>query len=162
MTPEEMEAVVTQIGSRLDLLDKTLKGAGIGVPMTLAFQCGHSGLYFPPDYLKEYGRKYGIGLGPTVGMSECLNSDYDSDLPPITPDIERIEQIMHPLYHVGVPVHLVSVPQAQYDGNTAVLAAEDPGMRKRAAIVYQKQVANSPKVQMIRAAWLQAGKQVTA
>ena len=162
MTPEEMEAIVTQCTSRLDLLDKTLKGAGIGVPMTLAFQCGHSGLYFPPDYLREYGRKYGVGLGPTIGMSEILNSDYSADLPPITPDIEDIGQIMHPLYHVGVPVHLVSIPQTQYDANKPILMSDDPMMRKRGPVLYQKQLGKSPKIQMARAAWIQAGKAVYA
>jgi len=37
-----------------------------------AFQCSHSGLLYPEDYIKEWGTKYGRGMGPVAGrVADC-------------------------------------------------------------------------------------------
>lgn len=144
---EALLATTDQIGVLMDLVLQ--KGF---VP---AFVCNHSGLYLPGDYIKEWGRIYGIGYGPSP-VSEVLNSDYNSDLPAITPDIRRIEQIMHPIGPCMSQVDRVMLPPPEYNSKLAIIDAEDYAMEKRVPILREKQLANPKgRLQVLQSAWLQ-------
>lgn len=41
------------------------------------YQCQHSGLFLPGDYIENWGKWYGRGLG-IKPVSECLNTNYGS------------------------------------------------------------------------------------
>lgn len=120
------------------------------------FICGHSRLFFPPDYLKEWGKLYGIGLGPDP-VSEALDSDYDTAPPEITPRTRSIDQIMHPLMVTRAQVDFVLLPPGSGIAR-AVLAEEDTALEKRVAIIRPKQLANKRgQLRVMQAAWLQKG-----
>lgn len=153
---EELEIDLQAVTSRLTIIDQIVKAARIGVNMEMVFRCNHSELHFPSDYVKEWGKLYGIGLGPDP-VSEVLDSDYDIPPPPITPEIDRIEQIMHPVGHTRVQVDLALVRAEDMD--LAVLAIHDEKMHKRAAIVYGKQLENpKSKIRIMRTAWERSGR----
>lgn len=152
----ELLSNVKSITDRLNLVDEIFKAHKMGREVTLAFQCGHSGLYLPPDYVKNWGKLYGIGLGPSP-CSEVLDSEYDVDPPAITPDIESIEQIMHPLRTTFAQVDYMTVALDEYAAQQAILVKDDPKMKARARIVRSKQLANSRgKLRLMHTAWLQA------
>lgn len=136
---DELEAAVRAVTDSNRSIDAILRNARLGREMAVAFQCNHSGMHFPADYVKNWGKLYGIGLGPDP-VSECLNSDYDMPVPEITPDIRSWEQIMHPLITTKAQVDMmeVAIDQVQY----LVLAKDDPYLDERARIVRQKQLTN--------------------
>lgn len=149
MNLEELEgnlrSVTDQVGKLMDIVLK--KGF---VP---AFQCAHSGLYLPGDYIKQWGRTYGIGLGHSP-VSEVLDSDYDTAPPEITPIIKRIEQIMHPVGPSFAQVDFVLVDPATFQGSAAILECNDCEMEKRAAIVRARQLVNPRgRLRTMQAAW---------
>lgn len=155
-TIEQLEAelfsVTDQIGRLMDMV--------LQKDYLPAFRCGHSGLWLPGDYVKEWGRLYGVGLGPTP-VSEVLNSLYDVAPPAITPDLRRIEQVMHPVQVSMAQVDFDMVPalQLQDKATVAILAKDDADMTDRCKIVYQRQLVNpNSRVPMMRSAWLQAGR----
>lgn len=144
MTPEQEQELVENVKSitdRLDQVDKILAANKMGVDLVLAFRCGHSGLYFPGDYVKMWGVLYGIGLGPDP-VTECLDSDYATDPPPITRDLRTATQIMHPLRHIRVQVDSDTVPRAVFDANRAILMMEDWNLDRRAPILRANQLKN--------------------
>ena len=103
MTKEEqakydlLEANVKAITDRLDIVDKIFAKAKMGIEMQLVFACGASGLYFPADYVRLWGKPYGDGLGPDV-CSETLQSNYDVAPPEPDRNTRSMDQIMHPLF----------------------------------------------------------------
>jgi len=110
--------------------------------MTPAYRCTHSGLLLPGDYVKEWGRKYGIGQGPSP-VSEVLDTDYDTPPPALTNDVQRIEQIMHPVGPSFAQVDFTMVlPSAVTGKELAILASADKGMHERAKILLTRQLAN--------------------
>lgn len=138
-------ATTSKTGGLMDLVQK--KGF---VP---AFTCNHSGLLLPGDYVKQWGRSYGIGLGPDP-VSEVLDSDYDTAPPAITPLIRRIEQIMHPVGPCFAQVDRVMVHPTAFSEQKAVMAFEDPEMETRAGIVRKNQLNNSKgRLRTMQAAW---------
>jgi hypothetical protein len=141
-----LRSVTDQVGKLIDQVQQ--KGF---VP---AFRCGHSGLYLPADTAKEWGRKYGIGLGSDP-VSPVLNTDYDTAPPDITPDIRRIDQIMHPVYVCRAQLDFVMVPSAKaFKANAAVLDSEDETMEERARIIRAKQLVNPQgRLKVMQAAW---------
>lgn len=140
----QLKTATDNIGRLMDLVTK--KG------MVPAFRCGHSGLYFPGDYLKEWGRKYGIGLGPTP-VSEVLDSRYDCAPPKVTANIRSLDQIMHPLAHTFAQVDMELVLPEQLDAKAAVTMQADPYLQQRARIVLQKQLVNpKSRIPMLRGA----------
>lgn len=146
---EELESqllsVTDQVGRLMDKMSRT----GF-VP---AFQCGHSGLYLPGDYLKNWGRLYGIGLGPNP-VSEVLDTDYDIAPPDITPEIRRIEQIMHPVGPCMTQVDFLLVDPEEFKASRAVLAHEDEQMEERARIVRARQLINPRgRLRVMQAKW---------
>lgn len=157
ITPEqfaELEAqlrtVTDQVGGLLDLVNQ--KGF---VP---AFVCNHSGLFLPGDYVKEWGRKYGIGLGPSP-VSEVLDTDYETDAPDITPQIRSIDQIMHPVGPCFAQVDLLMISPAQYKAQKAIIDAEDRGMYERVKIVRARQLVNPRgRLRAMQAKWDSLGR----
>jgi len=145
-----LAATTDQVGGLMDQV--TQKG---WVP---AFVCSHSGLHLPGDYVKEWGRKYGIGLGPDP-VSEVLDSDYQTAPPEITPSIKRIEQIMHPVGPSFAQVDRVMVHPSVFESSAAIMEQDDKDMEGRAVIMRANQLKNpSGRIGMIYAAWKQKGR----
>lgn len=161
MTKEEEEALLANVKSLTDhktMVDEVFKQMRVGRNMILVFQCGHSGLYLPGDYVKNWGRAYGVGLGPNP-VSEVLDTDYHTDPPAITPEIQSIEQIMHPIGNSLAQVDYMLVEETAAADSMAVLAAADPYMRRRAAIVRGKQMVNPrSRLRNMAVAWDRAGR----
>jgi len=159
---QEIELVenVKSITDRLDIVDKILRASRMGLDMVMAFGCGESGLLYPADYVKNWGKLYGIGLGPHP-VSESLQSEYDVAPPALTPEIQTIEQIMHPLRSSCAQMDTVLVDANSFVLNQAVLVLGDEKMRKRAPILYAKQCANPRgRLGITRAAWATLGRTV--
>lgn len=157
---QELLENVKSLTDRLTMVDEVLRQAKLGRNMTLAFVCGASGLYFPGDYVKGWGKRYGIGLGPHP-VSETLQSDYDTNPAPITPETRDINDIMHPLYVSQAQVDYMLVPEEELTAHLAILDREDRGYRQRVKIVRAKQSQNpKSKIKLLETAWIQAGRRV--
>jgi hypothetical protein len=142
---EALFATTSQTGGLMDIVTK--KGF---VP---AFVCNHSGLYLPGDYVKMWGRSYGIGMGPDVS-SEVLDSDYDTDPPAITPSIRNISQIMHPVGPCFSQVDRTLVHPSAFEKGKAIMAHEDTEMESRCIIVRENQLKNSRgRLRVLQASW---------
>lgn len=153
MTLEEIEAALKattdQVGGLMDQV--TQKGF---IP---AFVCNHSGLLLPFDYVKEWGRKYGSGLGPHP-VSEVLDTNYDTEPPRITPSIRSLEQIMHPVGPSFAQVDRVMVHPSVFAATKAVLHRDDKQMETRAKILRAKQLENPRgRLKTMAALWNQKG-----
>lgn len=157
---QELLANVKSVTDRMTIVDSILKANRMGVDMVMAFQCGESGLYYPANYVKDWGKSYGIGLGPHP-VSESLQSEYDVAPPAITSETQNLVQIMHPLRSSGAQMDLCTVGAEWFAAHQAVPVQGDEKMAKRAPILYAKQVANPRgRLGMVRAAWAQLGRQV--
>ena len=144
MTPEQetkLLADVKSVTDRMTMVDKVFKAARLGVNLRPVFQCGASGLYYPGDYVRNWGKPYGIGLGPHP-VSESLQSEYDVDPPAITPQIRSLDQIMHPLRASCAQMDLLLIDIDDKADGFAVVAVEDLDCVRRAAIIIIKQRAN--------------------
>jgi len=151
---------VKSLTDHMKMVDEVFKQLRVGRNMVLAFQCGHSGLYLPGDYVKNWGRGYGIGLGPTP-VSEVLDTDYMTAPPAITPEIQDISQIMHPVGNSLAQVDYMLVDQDAFEENSAVLHKDDPHMRLRARIVRDKQLQNPRgRLRIMQMNWETSGKKV--
>lgn len=160
MTPEEMQlrlerfeanllAVTDKVGG---LMDTVLQKGFIP-----AFVCNHSGLLLPGDFVKQWGRLYGIGQGPSP-VSEVLDTDYETDPPEITRSTRSIEQIMHPVGPCFAQVDLLLVHPDEYKARAAILDHQDAGMVKRCGIVRAKQLENPRgRLRALQAKWLSIG-----
>lgn len=140
-TEEALLADVKSITDRLNIVDEVFKAARLGRDMILVFQCNESGLYFPSDYVRGWGKGYGLLCGPDV-CSETLQSEYD--IAPPMPDRHTIsmDQIMHPLKVSRCQVDALLVERSFAESNMALLDVEDPYMRKRVPILLAKQRKN--------------------
>lgn len=152
ITEERAAAIESQLRSVTDdigrLMDRVLQKGFIP-----AFRCSHSLLWLPGDYVKEYGRLYGIGLGPNP-VSEVFDTDYGTPPPAITPDIQTIEQIMHPAGPCFAQVDFQLVAPEEFEAGKAILASEDPRVTKRAAILRAKQLKNPRgRLRALQAKW---------
>lgn len=146
---EDMEASLLATTDQVGKLMDTVLQKGF-IP---AFVCNHSGLLLPGDFVKEWGRLYGVGYGPSP-VSEVLDTDYHTDLPPITPDIRRIEQIMHPVGPSMAQVDRVMVHPLEFTERAAIIDMDDYAMEMRAPILRQKQLENPKgRLQLLQAAW---------
>lgn len=140
-----LRSVTDQVGRLVDIVQQ--KGF---VPV---FRCGHSRLFLPADFLNGWGTLYGIGLGPDP-VSDILDTDYTTAPPDITPDIQTIDQIMHPVYHCRAQLDFMLVAPEEYAGKKAVLETEDRKLHKRARIVRAKQLANpAGRLRVMQAKW---------
>lgn len=109
--------------------------------MVFAFRCSRTGLYFPADYVEQWGRKYGDGLGP-VPVSEALVNAYDQPIP----DTGRVGEAMHPLAVCRAQVDLVQITESEYESKRAIIDKHDPAMTERAALMREKQTLKSNKL----------------
>lgn len=144
MTEEQEIALLRNVKAITDhmaYVDEVFKAARIGLDMVLVFQCNASGLYFPADYVSNWGMPWGDGLGPDV-CSETLQSNYHVAPPEITRDVANLEQIMHPLYVCRAQVDAHLVVRSEADANMAIPDHEDYKMRVRAPILRAKQLLN--------------------
>ena len=101
-----------------------------------AFRCSRTGLLYPADYIEEWGRKYGIGLGPEP-ISEALVNDYHR---------KPVEGGEVPMHGVGVcrsQIDLIDVTEAEFEAGRAVLAIDDPKLKKRGEIMFSRQIRKS-------------------
>jgi len=101
-----------------------------------AFRCSRTGLLYPEDYVEEWGRKYGIGLG-SVPVSEALVNDYHR------PPVGSSDTGMHALSVARAQVDLCEVTPAEFEENKAIVDAEDIGYRQRAPLMRAKQLIKS-------------------
>lgn len=156
----ELEANVKSVTDRMTIVDEIFKANKMGRTMVMAFQCGESRLYYPANYVKDWGKEYGIGLGPHP-VSESLQSEYDVAPPAITPETQSILQIMHPLRSSGAQMDLCTVDELSYKSGLAVLAKGDEKLGKRSPILYARQCVNTRgRLGLIRASWAQLGKEL--
>lgn len=129
-----IEANLKSITDKLTVLDDLVNGK-----KTLVFRCRHSGLHYPADYVREWGRKYGIGLGSSV-VSESLNSRYDLE-PADAKQARRIQDVMHPLEVTRAELDAIFIPVSQ-PIDSPVIDMDDPYMEKRVQIIIPKQIKN--------------------
>jgi hypothetical protein len=99
-------------------------------------KCQRCGAVFPEDYIDQWGRKYGRGLGREP-KCEALSSKYHR--PIAVPRSGFLP--MHPL---GVCRGLVLPVTLPADTETMILATEDPCMQKRAPLMREIQRGKSP------------------
>jgi len=141
LTDEQLAECAAYVSDQFGaIMDKYNKGL---VPV---FRCSHSGLYFPASYAKEWGRAYGIGLGPHP-VSEILDTDYDAPLD--MRDVVPLENISHPVQHCFAQVDWDMVTPADAGANMAIPAMGDHAMRRRMQIILRKQWQN-PKGRLKR------------
>lgn len=134
MTMEELELSLKTVTDRLSILDDLVRGK-----KHMVFRCSHSGLYFPADYLKEWGRKYGKGLGPEP-VSECLDTDYN--MPVVArAGVQSHLDCIHPFGVTRAQVDCVFLPEVE-PGERLILHEDDPSYRERVKIIREKQLVN--------------------
>lgn len=137
----ELLANVKSITDHMKYVDEVFAAARLGKEMALVFQCSESGLYYPADYARNWGKDWGDGLGPDV-CSETLQSQYDIDPPEVTREIRDLNQIMHPVRvsRAQMDAHLVDVRVVE--GLMAIPEKADYGLVRRAPILRSKQMKN--------------------
>lgn len=120
-------------------IDAVIKAARIGAPKVIAFRCTHSGMFMPSDYAKEWGTKYGHGLGTQV-VSESLNSQYFVE--PSQPErAKNLVQLMHPVEVSQAQMDYVVIDAEEYKANRLVPAIDDSDLNIRIPLLYKKQLA---------------------
>lgn len=139
---ENLRAITDRVGG---IVDQVLQKGYVPV-----FRCTHSGLYFPADYAKQWGRGYGIGLGPDV-CSEALDSIYELPLPDFSEQLRRPENYMHPVRVTKAQMDFLLVAPDDATAQAAILAEEDLDMDRRADVIRKKQLANSPQLRAFTA-----------
>lgn len=100
-----------------------------------AFKCLRTGLLYPADYYEEWGRKYGVGLGP-VPVSEAFVNMYTQKTCGVG------EKEMFPFGRCFAQVQLVTVTDAEYNEKKAITDLEDPSYSARNAVMQARQVAH--------------------
>lgn len=123
----------------------------------LAFRCSRTGLYYPGDYVEEWGRKYGRGLGP-VPVSEAYVNIYSS------PCVVAGEgkHTMHPIGNCASQVDLVEVEEDVYQANRAIVALDDPDGSLRIAVMRGRQLVHSETMAQLFPAEAAAAKKAEA
>ena len=104
-----------------------------------AFQCLRAGLYFPADYVENWGKKYGLCLGDTP-VSEALVNDY-TQIPVEKSDGTKV----YPVACCKAQIVPVEVEQAVYDAKKAIIHADDTKYTLRMPIMEGRQKANNSK-----------------
>jgi len=154
---QALEGDLMAVTDSLTNLDRIIRAGKLGVDMELVFQCGESGIYYPSDYVKNWGKLYGIGLGPHP-VSESLQSEYEV-APPDIKGLKSIDQIMHPMRVSCAQMDMMEVAVDQVVERKAVLDLKDPDYVERAAILRDKQLKNpAGRIRMYEVAWSQAGR----
>lgn len=112
--------------------------------MAKYFRCSRTGMLYPDDYVEQWGRKYGICLGP-VPVSEALVNEYHS---PLIRNESDPAQTMYPVATCRAQIDLVEI----VDPNSsliAVLAIDDPHMDVRSELMRIRQREHSPMMKSI-------------
>jgi len=110
----------------------------------MVYRCAGSGLYFPSNYVEEWGRKYGHGLGKAV-VSECLETMWHCDCA-IPKNLVSPDQVMFPLMQGEHQVDSVLLSAEEYmdlccyPEKWAQCERVDVNMNKRAKILRDKQL----------------------
>jgi len=110
--------------------------------MPKVIRCNKCGLCYPEDYIQEFGRKYGRGLGKTA-VCEGLSSNYHRPIMPRGQLATSVEQLMHPLSICRGTVGMATVTAEELKENTPILAVGDKGMKLRAPIMREIQAEKS-------------------
>lgn len=97
-----------------------------------AFRCSRTGLFYPSDYVEQWGRKYGRGLG-TVPVSEAVVNMYRRK-----PVYGRDGLMSHPIANCRAQVDMVEIEEADYLANLAILHIDDPDYQKRGELMHHK------------------------
>lgn len=134
LVAESLKAQLKTVTDRVDKLDPLIQGK-----QHMYFICLHSGLYLPGDYVKEWGRKYGIGLGGDA-RSECLDSEYNTR--PALTGIRTLQDIMHPCKVSGAPLDVIFLSRPAPKAMLLITAREDRDGRKRGILMREKQLKN--------------------
>lgn len=136
---DELAAAVRAVTDSNASIDAVIKAAKIGAPKEIAFRCSHSGMFFPANYAKEWGRLYGIGLGDQV-VSESLDSMYQVKTNHPAP--EEPQDLMHPLVNSCAQVDYGVFDEEQVNSALLIPAYTDTRMAKRVEVLFQKQMTN--------------------
>lgn len=135
-TAEELVENLKTITDQHKLTDAIVSGEKV-----IRFRCSGSGLFFPADYLKEWGRKYGHGLGASP-VSECLETDWYQECA-IPKNMRSVSQIMYPVKQGGHQVDaFILSKEASEQVNMAIKFTDDPFGALRAKIIRDKQLNN--------------------
>lgn len=105
----------------------------------MPFMCLRTKVVFPEDYVEEWGRKYGIGLGPTPVSEALVNCYHD------TVDLKaHPDKRMHSLAVCKAPiVYLTDKEVADRKLTIAILDYEDHAMEARGKMMREKQLKKS-------------------
>lgn len=133
-TIAQLETALKTVTDRVDKLDPLIQGKE-----HLYFRCLHSHKLFPFDYVAEWGRKYGIGIGGDV-RSECFDTEYN--IMPSLEKIKKVEQIMHPMKVSGAPIDAVFLSRPAPKSMLLIPAHLDPDAEERGLLVRAKQLQN--------------------
>jgi len=103
-------------------------------------------MLYPADYVEQWGRRYGIGLGP-VPVSEALVNCYESKIGAS----EDPMKTMHPVAVCRAQVDLVHLEDDDKDLQTkiAIIAIDDIHMEDRAEIMRMRQRVHSSEMSRI-------------
>lgn len=129
-----IEANLQSVTDNTAKLDKLIKGGEL-----MYFQCLHSGKFYPPDYVKQWGRLYGIGLGRDV-VSECLDTAYDVE--PSLYKIRSVSQIMHPCFVSRAPMDVAFLVSPPAPSDLLIPAYKDRLGDKRGLLMRDNQLKN--------------------
>lgn len=110
--------------------------------MALVYVCARTNIVFPPDYVEEWGRKYGHGFGP-VPISEGLVNDY------WLPVVGSGDNAMHPLSVCRSQVDRIKMSEEEFAETAAILQIDDQKMINRAELMKLKQIVKSTKMRQL-------------
>jgi len=134
MTAAAIEENLKNVTDRIDMLDPLIQGK-----QHMYFVCLHSGLFYPADYIKQWGKKYGIGHGGEP-RSECLDTEYNTR--PALDNIRSIADIMHPCKISGAPLDVIYASQPAAPGQMLVTQWQDRNGTIRGKLMRAKQLSN--------------------
>jgi len=110
--------------------------------MVTLFRCAGSGLFFPADYVQQWGRKYGLGLGPRV-VSEVMETAWQRPCA-IPKNLRTPDQVMYPMGNACANVDAVTMSESEAKNvEMAILMKDDPFYVKIAKKVRDKQLKNT-------------------
>lgn len=108
----------------------------------LVFRCSRTGLYYPSDYVENWGLKYGRGLGPTP-VSEAVVNQYNRKI-----SIGKYgKMVMHPIGYCYAQVDAMEISEEEYAQHVPILVIDDPRYVDIGQIMRDKQLQKSPKLQ---------------
>ena len=137
---EELEKDLESVTDSKKDLDGLVKGTSV-----LVFRCAHSGLYFPSDYLRMWGRKYGIGLGRNP-VSEILDTNYEAKLPDIN-DVKDVADILFPFGVCRSQVDSIVMKVEEARVKKPIIAVMDTDYYERREVIRKKQLKKDKRLQ---------------